>query len=162
MKVTEIMSKPVIAVREDATLEEVARTMLEHQFGCVPVVNESGELTGVITESDFAAKGKGVPFSTFQAPQVFGRWLGKSGVEELYDAARAIPASEAMTRDIVTVTEDASIESVLELMLKHDVNRIPVLRDKAPVGVVARYDLLKLILLACEASPYAKKGMAVV
>lgn len=162
MKVTEIMSKPVIAVREDATLEEVAQTMIENKFGCVPVVNERGELSGIISETDFAAKGKGIPFSTFQAPQVFGRWLGKSGVEDLYEAARAIPARQTMTRDIVTVTEDASIESVLELMLKHDVNRIPVLRGKVPVGIVARYDLLKLILLACEASPCAKKEMAVV
>ncbi len=145
MKVAEIMSSPVITVRETATLEAVAQTMLDHQFGCVPVVNERGELTGIISESDFVAKGKGVPFTTFQAPQVFGQWLGKSGVEQLYEAARASLAADNMTADVFSVTEDAPIEDVLELMLRHDVNRIPVLRDKVPVGIVARYDLLKLM-----------------
>jgi len=146
MRVTEIMTSPVITVSEAATLEEVAQTMIDHDFGCVPVVNERGQLAGIISESDFAAKGKGIPFTTFQAPQLFGRWLGKSGVEKLYEAARAIPAGDTMRADIVTVTEDATIEDVLELMLKYDVNRIPVVRGKVPVGIVARHDLLKLML----------------
>lgn len=61
MKVSEIMSHPVITVREDATLEEVARIMLDHRFGSVPVVNEPGTMIGIITESDFAAKAKEFP-----------------------------------------------------------------------------------------------------
>lgn len=146
MKVSEIMSHPVITVREDATLEEVARIMLDHRFGSVPVVNEQGTMIGIITESDFAAKGKGVPFTTFEMPQVFGNWLGKSGVEQMYQQARAILAADTMTRDVITVEENATIEEALELMLRYDVNRIPVLRDKVLIGIVARYDLLKLML----------------
>lgn len=146
MKVSEIMSHPVITVSEDATLEEVARIMLDHRFGSVPVVNQHGTMVGLITESDFAAKGKGVPFTTFEMPQVFGHWLGKSGVEQMYQKARAILAKDTMTRDVITVEENATIEDVLELMLRYDVNRIPVVRDKVLVGIVARYDLLKLML----------------
>ena len=146
MKVSEIMSHPVITVPEDATLEEVARIMLDHRFGSVPVVNEQGTMVGLITESDFAAKGKGVPFTTFEMPQVFGHWLGKSGVEQMYQKAREILARDTMTRDVITVVEDATIEDVLELMLRYDVNRLPVVRDKVLVGIVARYDLLKLML----------------
>ena len=140
------MSHPVITVREDATLEEVARIMLDHRFGSVPVVNEQGTMVGLITESDFAAKGKGVPFTTFEMPQVFGHWLGKSGVEQMYERAREILARDTMTRDVITIEEDATIEDVLELMLRYDVNRLPVVRDKVLVGIVARYDLLKLML----------------
>ncbi len=146
MKVSEIMSSPIITVREEATLKEVAQTMLDHSFGCVPVVDKQGVMTGIITESDFAAKNRGVPFTTFRMPQLFGRWLGKSGVEQLYESASTIPASDVMSRDVITVTEEVTIEEVLELMLRHDVNRIPVLRDRVPVGIVARYDLLKLML----------------
>jgi CBS domain-containing protein len=146
MKVSEIMSHPVITVREDATLEEVARIMLDHRFGSVPVVNEQGTMIGLITESDFAARGKGVPFTSFEMPQVFGHWLGKSGVEQMYQKAREILARDTMTRDVITIEEDATIEDVLELMLRYDVNRLPVVRDKILVGIVARYDLLKLML----------------
>lgn len=64
----------------------------------------------------------------------------------MYQQARAILAADTMTRDVITVQENATIEEVLELMLRYDVNRIPVLRDKVLIGIVARYDLLKLML----------------
>lgn len=146
MKVSEIMTSPVVTVSETATLEEAARTMCDYKFGCVPVVDDQGKLVGIITESDFAAKEKAVPFTTFRMPQLFGQWLGKAEVEEMYQAACANPVADLMTRDVITVTEEATIEELLESMLRHDVNRILVVRDEVPVGIVSRYDLLKLLL----------------
>lgn len=146
MKVSEIMTSPVITVRETATLEEAARTMCDHKFGCVPVVDDQGKLVGIVTESDFAAKEKAVPFSTFRMPQLFGQWLGNTEVEQMYRAACANPVADLMTRDVITVSEEATIEELLDLMLRHDVNRILVVRDQVPIGIVARYDLLKLLL----------------
>lgn len=64
----------------------------------------------------------------------------------MYQQARAILAADTMTGDVITVEENATIEEVLELMLRYDVNRIPILRDKVLIGIVARYDLLKLML----------------
>ncbi len=59
MIVRELMAQPVVVVRENTTLEVIARTLLERRIGCVPVVNERGELIGIVTESDFAAKDVG-------------------------------------------------------------------------------------------------------
>lgn len=42
MKISEMLVRPVVVVREDTTLEAVARTMLEHRIGCVAVVNAHG------------------------------------------------------------------------------------------------------------------------
>jgi CBS domain-containing protein len=145
MKVKEIMAQPVITVNENTSLAEVASTILQHRIGGVPVVNAQGALCGIITESDFAAKEKGIPFSTFRMPQLFGQWLDQSGVERLYAAACTKIAADIMRAQVITVTEEASIEEVLALMLRHDVNRIPVVRDSVPVGIVARFDLLKLM-----------------
>lgn len=80
MNVKEIMTQPALVVAETATLEEVARFRLEHRIGCVPVVNGKGKLSGIITESSFAAQEKSLPFSTFRAPQVLGQWLSSRGV----------------------------------------------------------------------------------
>lgn len=144
MKVKDIMTEPVITTGEDASLQKVAQIMLENRIGGVPVINESGELAGIVTESDFTAKEKCVPFSLFRAPQLFGAWLGDNA-EELYAAAREIPVREIMSTSVVTVTEDDPIEKVLELILKYDVNRIPVVKDRKPVGIVARRDLLRVM-----------------
>jgi acetoin utilization protein AcuB len=59
MKVRDIMKQPVVTVREDATLEEVAQAMLDHHNYGLPVVDDSGQVTGIITEADFAAKAAG-------------------------------------------------------------------------------------------------------
>ena len=146
MKVREVMSTPVVVVQEEATLEEVARTMLDHHIGCAPVVNRKGLLVGVITESDFAAKEKGFPFSTFRAPQLLGQWISSDNVERIYEAARQLQAKEIMQPQVITVTEDQTMNDAVVLMFEHDINRIPVIRDGVPVGIVSRHDLLRLLL----------------
>ncbi|HKY26365.1 MAG TPA: CBS domain-containing protein [Pyrinomonadaceae bacterium] len=144
MKVNQIMTQPVITITEDTTLREVARIMLQHRIGGLPVVDKDGHLTGIITESDFTAKEKCVPFSLFRAPQLFGTWLGDDA-EELYAKACNIRAREVMSTNVVTVNENDPIKRVLELVLKHDVNRIPVVSEGKPVGIVARRDLLRMM-----------------
>lgn len=146
MRVSEIMVQPVVVARENATLEEVARTMVEHRIGCLPIVDARGRMAGVITVGDFAAKERGVPFSLVRAPQLLGQWLGQADADRIYAQSRRLSASEIMTPHGITVTEDATLEDVLRQMLRHDINHVPVLRDGIPVGMVARHDLLRLML----------------
>lgn len=146
MRIKEIMVQPAMTASEQTSLEEIAALMLQHHIGCVPVVDARGALCGIITESDFAAKEKGIPFSTFRAPQVLGEWLTDEGIERLYELARKRAAREIMNTSVVTLAEEEPIERAVELMLQHDINRIPVVRDRVPVGIVSRHDLLKLLL----------------
>ena len=145
MNISELMSQPVIFVKEDSTLEKTARTMLDNEIGSVPVVNDEGILTGIITESDFAAKEKYIPFSSFSAPKVLGHWLPLDGIEGIYEAARNHQAREIMTSPVVSLEEDDSVEEAVELMLKKNIDQIPVVRDGKPVGMIARRDLLRLL-----------------
>jgi CBS-domain-containing membrane protein len=109
MKVRDVMSTPVVTVHEDATLEEVARLMLERNIGGVPVVKADGRLTGIVTESDFSAKQEPVPFSLLRLPSVLGHWL-QDPVERVYREARSIKAKAVMTVKVVTVSEDDPVE----------------------------------------------------
>jgi CBS domain-containing protein len=147
MKVSEVMTQQVITITEDTPLQEVAKLILEKGIGGIPVVNESGKLTGIVTESDFTATEKCLPFSMFRAPQLFGTWLNNDA-EQLYARARTMPVREIMSTNVITVTENDSIEVVLDLILKHDINRIPVVKDQKPIGIVARRDLLRI--MQCE------------
>ena len=146
MKVVDIMVKPVVVVQEETTLEEIARIMLESRIGGLPVVDRDGKLVGIVTESDFAAKECGIPFSLVRAPQLFGTWMSREGVEHLYATARTLTARDIMQTRLITVTEDDTLEHVLQAMMRHDVNRVPVVRGRIPVGIVARRDLLRLML----------------
>lgn len=145
MKVSEIMTEPVIVVGENQTLEEAATVMLEKNVGGLPVVDGEGKLAGIITESDFSAKEHAIPFSRIYAPRLFGEWMSREGVEKAYRAARTIRVKEVMTSTVITAEEGDLLAEVIGKMLEYHVHRIPVLRDGMPVGIVSRYDLLRLV-----------------
>ena len=52
MKVSEIMTEPVITVSQDWSLEEVAHKMLNNRVGGLPVVDDEGQLVGMVTQTD--------------------------------------------------------------------------------------------------------------
>jgi nucleotide-binding universal stress UspA family protein/predicted transcriptional regulator len=142
----DIMTQPALTVGEDATLEEVARLMLDHSIGCVPVVDTHGLLQGIITESDFTGQERYFPFSAYRAPQLFGEWISKEEIEAIYAAGRRMRAREIMHTPVVTAAEGEPVADVVEKMLRHDITRVPVVRDGVPIGIVARHDLLRLMV----------------
>ncbi len=146
MQVIEIMSQPVIVVNENDSLETVARTLLKNNIGGVPVVGSEGGVTGIITESDFGAKERSIPFSTFRSAKVLDQWLSGNEIERIYDAARNRPAKEIMSRSVKVISESDPVETAAKLLLKHDITRLPVVRDGLPVGMITRRDLLRLMV----------------
>ncbi len=141
MNISQIMRHPAVVIHEDTSLEEAARIMIEHKLRGLPVVDELGKLCGFLSVSDYLAKDKYIPFSRFHAPQLFGKWISSEGIEQMYEEARTTPVKEIMSKNVIFVTEDDSVDKVVRLMLDRDLNRIPVVRDAVPVGIVARYDL---------------------
>lgn len=146
MFVRQIMYTPVVTVDEDCSLEDAAKVMLDQNIGGMPVVDSRGDLCGIVTESDFVAKDRGVPFSIYRFPQMFGEWMPHEHVEQIYEAARRRAVREIMSQNVITVTEADTLETVLEKMLKCGLHRLPVVRDRKPVGMITRHDLLRLLL----------------
>lgn len=146
MNVSQIMRQPVISMREQDSLEDAARVMLEHNLRGVPVVNAQGKISGFLSVSDYLVKDERVPFTKYYSPQLFGRAIDEGSIEKIYEEARAMAVKEIMNKNVISVTEEDSVDKVVELMLDRDLNRIPVVRDGVPVGIVARFDLLRLMV----------------
>jgi osmotically-inducible protein OsmY/predicted transcriptional regulator len=146
MQVKAMMTQPVIVVQENTPLAEVARTLLERGIGCVPVVNGQGEINGLITESNFAREGHGVSFTRVHFPPRARRRRATDGIERAYQALRTVPASAIMTREVYTMTETALVDEVVHLMLKEGIHHVPVVRNRVPVGIVTRHDLLRMVI----------------
>ena len=146
MKVSEIMSSPVKTVKGDLTLEQAAQVMLDNNIGGVPVVDDGGKLVGIVTESDFSAKEHAIPFSRVYAPQLFGEWMSKEGVEKAYEAARSITVDKIMSAPVITVGKEDTVAEAVRKMLEHRIHRVVVSEDGMPVGIVSRHDLLKLVV----------------
>ncbi len=146
MKVSEIMSSPVMSIKGDQTLEQAAKLMLDNNIGGVPIVDDDGKLIGMVTESDFSAKEHAIPFSRIYAPQLFGKWMSKEGVEKAYDAARKITVDKVMSSPVITVSKDDTVAEAVRNMLEKRIHRIVVAQDGVPVGILSRHDLLKLVV----------------
>lgn len=146
MKVKEVMSSPPLTVPEQMLVPEVARFMMERDVGAVIVVDASGRMRGLITESDFTGMARCVPFSLELAPVILGaRAASIKELEKIYDMARSLPAKQIMSEEVETCSEDDEVGKVVHVMLKKRLKHVPVIRGDLPVGMVARHDLLKLL-----------------
>lgn len=144
MKAKDLMATPVVSVRDDANLREVARIMVERDIGSVLVTDARGDLVGIVTEKDFIAKEHQIPFSTLVMPRLFEEWVDKGSLEEIYRKAERIRVTQVMSRPVRTVTEDQPMEDVVQIMLQHGVKRVVVVRGTKPVGIVAHRDVLRM------------------
>jgi CBS domain-containing protein len=120
MNVGELMHTPPIVCDTKRTLGEVARLMGERDVGCVMVVDEVGELAGVITDRDLALRGIGE---------------GRSA---------DVTVDGVMTRNVATVSPHAPIETAAATMTKRGVRRLPVVEDDGTLhGMVTLDDLIR-------------------
>ncbi len=146
MLVKELMVSPVITVKSNNTLEHVAKIMIKNRIGCLPVVDNEGKMLGIITEAEFTAEKSTFPFSRVNAPKLFGKWMLKENIEDMYKSAKTMKAEEIMNTSYVYVDKDDSVFDLLNIMIDNNVFRMPVLKDGKPVGIITRHDLLKLII----------------
>jgi len=150
MRAGELMSQPIVTVGPETSLAEVARTMVDYRIGGVPVVDPQGKLRGIVTETDFAAKERGMPFSILLLSQVFSEPVPGEAIERVHREARTTAAKEIMITEVITATEDTPVDDVARLMLRYDIDHIPVVRDGALVGIISRHDFLRMVVGATE------------
>jgi len=114
--VRDIMSTDVVTVTMQDNVFEIAAKMKENDIGFIPVV-EGRRLIGVVTDRDLVLRGYAEKRS------------GSASVDQV------------MSKDIVTVTPDTSVEEASRIMAKNKIRRLPVVENGELVGVVAIGDM---------------------
>jgi CBS domain-containing protein len=143
MKASEVMTRAVATLRPEATLGEAVRLMLERQISGLPVVDSDGALVGMLTEGDLLRRAE------TGTERRRGRWLelllGPGRMADEYVRTHGRRVGEIMTREVVAVAEEAPLDEVVQLMERHRIKRVPVLRGGALVGILSRADLLRAL-----------------
>ncbi|MEU0465220.1 CBS domain-containing protein [Amycolatopsis sp. NPDC006131] len=133
MRISDLMSSPVVGVTPNTTPEEAAATMLERGYTTLPVLTESGELVGLVTESDLGA----------------ARLLARGGPD---DGAMlgTVPVSVAaiMRRPVVTADPDAEVADVAAALVDSRQRCLPITHAGRIVGIVSWRDLLAHLVAA--------------
>lgn len=143
MRAHQIMTKPVITVKPDATIVEAANIMLTRHISGLPVVDAAGKLVGIVSEGDFVRR------SEIGTASRQNRWLkfilgpGNSASDFVHEHGRKI--AEVMTPSPVTITEDSPLAEIADLMERKNIKRLPVVRGDEVVGMVTRANLLQAV-----------------
>ena len=144
MLARDIMTSPVVTTTEDATVAEAAALMVEHGTSCLPVLNRDGQLTGIITHSDFGFHRKFLPMAD-HLYTLMGSFVRPETVEMVAREVSARRIGDVMSQPVVTLEEDAPVAKVADLMISKGIHRLPVTRGNELVGIITRHDLVKLM-----------------
>jgi CBS domain-containing protein len=146
MRVKNYMTANPIVVKPTTTVAQIARLFIAHRIGCVPVVEDSGTLIGLVTETDLFIRGKAVPFSLVSAPSLMGEWLDPNRIEETYRTLHDVTAENVMSRQVLTVDADAAVGHAARLMMRHGRKHLPVTTAAGKLaGILTRHDVLRAL-----------------
>ena len=143
MRAHQIMTRNVITIGPGMSIVEAAKLMLDNHLSGLPVLDEHGKLAGIVSEGDFLRR------SEIGTQRKRPRWLqymigpGRAANEFVHASGRKV--EEVMTRDPLVVTEDTALDEIVQLMEKHRVKRLPVMRNDRLVGIVTRANLLQAV-----------------
>ena len=120
----DVMTRKPIALHADASVMDAIRLLLRKDISGVPVVDDAGELVGILSERDCL---RVIAVGEYNAAD--------------HDKARAV--SEFMSRPRYSVTREVGIYSLADFFLTHHERRLPVLEGKRLIGLVSRRDVLR-------------------
>lgn len=120
VKVSEIMSRRVVTAKGDEKLSDIAEKMIQSKVSSVVVVSD-GKVAGIVTEKDF------VKFFALRVD---------------YDSK----ISDYMTREVIVVREDASLNEAKNIMVSNNIRHLPVVdRDNNLVGMITVRDIVESV-----------------
>jgi CBS domain-containing protein len=139
----DVMTKDVITIKPEATVEDLARLLIEHKISGVPVVDDNNQLIGVVTENDLISQNKRLHIPT--VIRLFDAFilLGSGKMEDEIKKMAATTVDDICVKKIVSITEGTSLEEVATIMAEKNIHLIPVLRDKTVVGIIGKADMVK-------------------
>ena len=144
MIVADVMTRKVLSVSPDETVEHAANLMLRHGISGLFVVDAKDTLVGVLTEGDLLRRDE---IGTERHRPWWLRVLVSPGKQALdFTRAHGRKVSDVMSPEVICVTPDTALEEVVETMEKQRIKRVAVTEHGHMIGVVARSDLLRALL----------------
>ena|SRR5215467_3951238 len=113
----EMMTHKVFTISPEASVQEVAQQLSREKISGAPVIDNEGQILGIITQADI---------------------IGKVDREGLC-------ARDIMSTEVIAVDEETLIGEVAKLMSKRNIKRVPVMRNGKMVGIISRGDIVEAV-----------------
>jgi CBS domain-containing protein len=156
VKAQDIMTRAVVTVGPYTPVPDIAAMMVEKHISGMPVVTESGEIIGIVSQSDLLHR-----VETGTERESRRKWwiLNLADADALareYAKAHGLREQDVMSRYVISVRDDAELRDVADILDTHRIKRVPVLQGGRLVGIITRGDLVRA-LSQVQVSKPAKK-----
>ncbi|HIS29006.1 MAG TPA: CBS domain-containing protein [Candidatus Avamphibacillus intestinigallinarum] len=144
MMIKDIMTKDVITVKEDDTVEKCANLLSTNELSGLPVVDAENHVTGMITEGDLIKHNSKVQVPAFL--EILGGIIYLDNPNTYLENVKKSMGhfvKTVMTEDVTSIHSDQNVDEAASLLVRNKVNRLPVLdKDDKLVGIVSRRDVM--------------------
>jgi CBS domain-containing protein len=158
MQARDIMASRVVSIAPEATVLEAIELMLKNRISGLPVIDRRGALVGIVTEGDFLRRAE--TGTERKRPRWLEFLLGPNSLAKDYVRSHGRKVEEVMTKELVTVSEEAPLDEVVRIMERKRVKRLPVMRGRELVGIVSRASLLHAFATMSRDLPQPAKSDA--
>lgn len=144
LKAKDIMTTEVITVNSATTIDELARLLIENKISGAPVLDDNGDLIGIVTENDLISQNKRLHIPTIV--RLFDAFImleSPSKIEKELRKMSATTVNDICSKKVITVTEDTSLEEVATIMSEKKVHLLPVVEGNKIKGIIGKIDLIK-------------------
>ncbi len=149
MKVKDVMNPNVVFCKPEDTVREAAKALKVNNISGAPVL-EGRKLVGIVSEADLlkllVIPEKGdlwlpSPFEVIEVP--IRELLSWEDTKKMLSDVGSTKVEEMMTKNVHTISSEASVEEASEIMIRHRINRLPVMENSHVVGIVTRGDIIE-------------------
>jgi acetoin utilization protein AcuB len=127
------MTTDVMTVHDDTSMMKASIIMKEKKIRCLPVVDESGKLVGIVSDRDLrdAAPSKATTLDVY----------------ELNYLLSSMKIKDIMTKNLVVVKPDETVEFAAILMIENKISSLPVVNGKGElIGIITQTDIFKVLI----------------
>ncbi len=132
MTVERRMTKNPVTVHHDTNVAEAKRIMQREKIHRLPVVDKKGVITGIVTEKDLLRASP----SPATALDVY----------EISELLSKLEVDKVMTKDVITITEDTTVEVAARIMADNNIGGLPILKEGHLAGIITESDLFKIFI----------------
>jgi CBS domain-containing protein len=148
MNAADIMTRNILSVRPESPVVEAIGSMLDNHVSGLPVIDEAGQLVGIVTEGDLLRRGE--TGTERHRPRWVEILMGPGRLAGEYIRTHGRKVGDIMTLELISVDPETPLDEIVELMERRRIKRVPVLEGEKLVGIVSRADFLRALARRLE------------
>jgi CBS domain-containing protein len=144
VKAKDIMQKDVITVSPDTSVEDLGRLFIEKNISGAPVIDENGDLYGIVTENDLISQN-----TQFHIPTILRIFdaiiplISSSRMEKEIKKMTASTVGEICSKEVFSIDEEKTLEDIATIMTDKGIHLMPVVTGNKIVGIVGKKDIIR-------------------